>query len=126
MPTESANQLCLRGSIYTLIDDPFLQAQEDCAVQYEDGLIIIRDGTIEAVGDYASLRGRLSADCELRHYPDALLLPGFIDATISSVISSGAGLPGINAVVMMMSTSLACSANKAISARMNSSLITLA
>ena len=82
MPTESANQLCLRGSIYTLIDDPFLQAQEDCAVQYEDGLIIIRDGTIEAVGDYASLRGRLSADCELRHYPDALLLPGFIDAHI--------------------------------------------
>lgn len=76
------SQLCLRGRLYTLIDDPFLQAQSDCVFSCEDGLIIIRDGKIEAVGDYASLRGRLSADAELRHYPDALLLPGFIDAHI--------------------------------------------
>ena len=74
--------LGLRGRLYTLIDDPFLQAQSDCVFSCEDGLIIIQDGQIEAVGDYASLRGRLSADAELRHYPDALLLPGFIDAHI--------------------------------------------
>ncbi len=36
--------------------------------------------------------------------------PGFMDATISAVISRGAGRPGMRAVVMMMSTSLACSA----------------
>ena len=36
--------------------------------------------------------------------------PGFIEATISAVISRGAGRPGMSAVVMMMSTSLACSA----------------
>ena len=35
----------------------------------------------------------------------------------------GAGLPGMSAVVMMMSTSFACSANSAISAAMNSLLI---
>ena len=35
-----------------------------------------------------------------------ITLPGFIDCTISAVISFGAGLPGISAVVMMMSTSL--------------------
>ena len=39
-----------------------------------------------------------------------ITLPGFMLATISSVISSGAGRPGISAVVMMMSTSGACSA----------------
>ena len=55
-----------------------------------------------------------------------MTLPSFIDSTISAVISRGAGLPGISAVVMMMSTSLACSANSAISALMNSSLMTLA
>ncbi|MCY4465185.1 MAG: guanine deaminase [Chloroflexi bacterium] len=76
------SQLGLRGRLYTLIDDPFLQAESDCVVQHEDGLIIIRDDKIEAVGDYASLRGRLSPDAELRQYPDALLLPGFIDAHI--------------------------------------------
>ena len=36
--------------------------------------------------------------------------PGFIDATMSAVISRGAGRPGISAVVMMMSTSAHCSA----------------
>src|SRR5450756_2112617 len=36
-----------------------------------------------------------------------ITLPGFMLCTISAVISLGAGLPGISAVVMMMSTSLA-------------------
>ncbi len=41
--------------------------------------------------------------------------PGVIAATMSAVISRGAGLPGISAVVMMMSTSAACSAYSAAS-----------
>ena len=36
-----------------------------------------------------------------------MTLPGFIDSTIPVVISFGAGLPGINAVVTMMSTCIA-------------------
>ena len=55
-----------------------------------------------------------------------MTLPSFIERTMSAVIRRGAGLPGISAVVMMMSTSLACSANSAISALMNSSLMTFA
>ena len=76
------SQIALRGRVYSLTDDPFLQAQSDCVFSCEDGLIIIRAGKIEAVGDYANLRGQLTRDTELRHYPDALLLPGFIDAHI--------------------------------------------
>ena len=38
-----------------------------------------------------------------------MTLPGFIAATSAAVISRGAGRPGISAVVMMMSTSAACS-----------------
>ena len=34
--------------------------------------------------------------------------PGFIDSTISAVISRGAGRPGMSAVVMTMSTSSDC------------------
>ncbi len=55
-----------------------------------------------------------------------ITLPGFMDATISAVISFGAGLPGMSAVVTMMSTSLACWANNAISAAMNSGDMVLA
>ena len=75
-------QLALRGMVYTLIDDPFLQAESDCVASHEDGIIIIRDGLIQAVGDYSALRGQLTDDTEVRHYPDSLLLPGFIDAHI--------------------------------------------
>ena len=52
--------------------------------------------------------------------------PFFIALTISSVIRIGAGRLGISAVVMMMSTSLACAANIAISASMNAGLISFA
>jgi hypothetical protein len=37
-----------------------------------------------------------------------MTLPGFMDLTMSALINRGAGRPGINAVVMMMSTSFAC------------------
>ena len=39
-----------------------------------------------------------------------MTLPGFMLATISAVTRSGAVRPGMAAVVMMMSTSRACSA----------------
>ena len=55
-----------------------------------------------------------------------MTLPSRIDSTMASVMSLGAGLPGISAVVTMMSTSFACSAKSAISASMNSLLIVLA
>ena len=55
-----------------------------------------------------------------------ITLPGFIDLTISALISFGAGLPGISAVVMMMSTSFACLAYISRCAFWNPSLITLA
>ena len=61
---------------------PSCKRRADCVAQYSDGLILIRGGHIEAVGDYARLRHQLDADAVLRHYPDAILLPGFIDAHI--------------------------------------------
>ena len=55
-----------------------------------------------------------------------ITLPGFMVLTISAVISLGAGLPGMSAVVMMMSTSLACLAYMSRWAFWKPSLITLA
>ena len=52
--------------------------------------------------------------------------PFFMLFTISSVMRIGAGRLGMSAVVMMMSTSLACAAKSAISAAMNAGLISLA
>ncbi len=75
-------ELALRGAIYTLVADPFLNAASDCVVYEPDGCILIREGVIREVGAYADLRGKLPDDIELRHYPDAILMPGFVDAHI--------------------------------------------
>ena len=55
-----------------------------------------------------------------------ITLPARMLLTMSAVISLGAGLPGISAVVMMMSASLACCAYIARCAAWNPSLITFA
>ncbi|MBP2228981.1 guanine deaminase [Azospirillum agricola] len=48
----------------------------------EDGLVLVKDGRIAAVGDYAGLRGRLPEGVAVEHHPDGLILPGFIDTHI--------------------------------------------
>lgn len=52
--------------------------------------------------------------------------PGFIESTMAFKINFGAGLPGIKAVVIIISTSFAYFANNSISAAMNSGDISLA
>lgn len=74
--------LALRGATYTLVADPFLNAASDCVVYEPDSCILIREGVIREIGAYAALRGKLPGDMELRHYPDAILMPGFVDAHI--------------------------------------------
>ena len=76
------SELALRGAIYSLNGDPFFEAPDDCVVYESDGLIWIRDGRIEAVGAYSAISEQLPADIPVRHYPDSILLPGFIDAHI--------------------------------------------
>jgi len=75
-------ELALRGVIYSPSADPFLNAPEDCVVYESDGLIWIRDGRIQAIGDYNAIRAQLPDEIDIRHYPDSILLPGFIDAHI--------------------------------------------
>ena len=75
-------EIALRGAIYSPIGDPFFEAPDACVVYESDGLIWIRDGRIKAVGDYSALREQLPADIAIHHYPDSILLPGFVDAHI--------------------------------------------
>ena len=75
-------QLALRGAIYTLVNDPFLNAEADCVVYESDGVILLRDGLIREVGSFEDMRDRLPEDIELRHYSDSILMPGFVDAHI--------------------------------------------
>jgi guanine deaminase len=75
-------QLALRGPIYTLVDDPFVNAAADCVVYLPDGLMLLSGDRISEIGAYAQLRDKLPRDIEIRHYPDKILMPGFVDAHI--------------------------------------------
>lgn len=75
-------QLGLRGPLYTLVADPFLDAPEDCVLYEPDGIIHIGDGIILEVGSFAALRDKLPESVDIRHYPNAILMPGFVDAHI--------------------------------------------
>src|SRR5690606_39123660 len=81
----NANQFgalqALRGPALTFVDNPF-QVGDDQALRYEpDALILIDNGVITAFGDYSSLRAQLNGHA-VTHYPNSLILPGFIDTHV--------------------------------------------
>ena len=70
----------VRGSILHFIDDP---AQVDVIQSFEyfeDGLLILKDGKIEEVGEYNELKSKVDSD--LVDYTGKLIIPGFIDTHI--------------------------------------------
>lgn len=69
----------LRGATLTFSADPFLVGRE-AAMHYEsDALVILEGGRIKAFGPYAALKNSLGTEIPITTYPDALILPGFID-----------------------------------------------
>jgi guanine deaminase len=72
----------LRGAVLSFTDDPFLVSDE-AALSYEsDAIIRIQDGRIRDIGPADRLLSLLEADEPLQHYPNGLILPGFIDCHV--------------------------------------------
>lgn len=76
-----------RASILYFIDDPRCTKQITDAVRYySDGLLVIKEGKIDAVGDYQQLIKQLSkTNTNLTvdsSYQNKLIMPGFIDSHI--------------------------------------------
>lgn len=72
----------IRGSLFYLVDDPFRNDPSECMVYESDGVILMKDGKIEAIGSKDALDRQLTDDVEVTHYPHAIIMPGFIDAHI--------------------------------------------
>ena len=76
------SEFALRGAIYSLVADPFLNDPDACVFYESDGLIWVRDGQIRAIGDYSAVKEQLPDNIDVHHFRDSILLPGFIDAHI--------------------------------------------
>ena len=71
----------IRGRLLTFRDDP-AQAGAAACRYIEDGLLLIADGVISERGEAQELLAGLGPETVVDHYPDDLVLPGFIDTHI--------------------------------------------
>lgn len=72
-----------RAGIFHLLDHPAQVQNPAAAYQYwEDGLLVVENGKIKAVGPAAALLSQLPDVVPVATYEDALIIPGLIDIHI--------------------------------------------
>ena len=77
----------IRGQVLTYKDNPLLVPAADCYDYYPDGLVVVRDGVIDAVGAYDDIAGRYPGLDRVDTYENAVVMPGFIDCHLHYVQS---------------------------------------
>lgn len=71
-----------RAAILHSLADPAIVGIDASYEYFEDGLLVIDNGQISALGHASELLPTLAADIEITHYQDALITPGLIDTHI--------------------------------------------
>ena len=71
-----------RGELLHFLADPEKVVLEDSYQYLEDGLMIIKNGLIDQIGDAKELLPTLDASIEITHYENGLIMPGFIDTHV--------------------------------------------
>jgi guanine deaminase len=75
----------LRGTLVSFNDDPFLVDPASAFNHEPDGIVICRDGLIEAAGPYDLLRAKLPAGVAIIDYSGCIIAPGLIDTHVHYV-----------------------------------------
>jgi guanine deaminase len=74
-----------RGPLLHFLDDPGDGERADAWQYFDDGLLLVEDGRVAAVGETAELLPRLPAGAVTAQFPGKLILPGFVDAHVHFV-----------------------------------------
>lgn len=88
----SAGVSAVRGHVVTFRADPFLD--DDAFVHEPDGLVIIEDGVITAVGPFATLHAALPPGTDITDHRGCLVSAGFVDLHVHYVQTRIIGTPG--------------------------------
>jgi guanine deaminase len=91
---KSRKAYAIRGDLVSFTDDPFLSDPSQVFVHQRDGIVLIKDGVIEAAGPMEQIRPLLPPGIEIDYYPGCLISPGFIDTHIHYVQTGMIGAPG--------------------------------
>lgn len=70
-----------RGSILHFLEDP-LHAGERSYQYFDDGVLLLRDGLVESLGDACTLLKTLPTGVSVVDYRGRLIVPGFIDTHV--------------------------------------------
>jgi guanine deaminase len=84
----------LRGTIVSFVGDPFVMDPAKSFVHEADGLIVCRNGLIEAVGAYDSVRPTLPSGVPVADYSGCILSTGFVDTHVHYVQTEMIASPG--------------------------------
>lgn len=72
-----------RGPLLHCLADPGLGTPEPGSVEYlPDGLLVVHDGRVVGIGPADELLDQLPPYTKTEHWPDALIVPGFIDTHV--------------------------------------------
>lgn len=93
-PSAYSNIKGVRGEIMTFSKDPFFYPENECIIHYSDGLVVIHDGNIEAVGDYNEIKSQYPLLNDIETYGNSVILPGFIDCHVHYVQTPMVASPG--------------------------------
>ena len=72
----------IRGRLLSFLRAPNGAGDARSYSYIEDGIVLVKDGKIEAGGPAAQLTTQLPARLSVDHFPDLLIMPGFIDPHI--------------------------------------------
>ncbi|MCO8167494.1 guanine deaminase [Pseudomonas sp. 21LCFQ02] len=82
MSPASAHRTAHRGALLHSIEDPAQVGIEASYQYFADGLLLVEDGHISAVGEAGDLLPTLGSEVSVIEHRDALITPGFIDTHI--------------------------------------------
>jgi guanine deaminase len=76
------SDVVVRGQVLAFDGDPFRRGSEAATRFFSDGAVAVRDGIITAVGEAREVIAGTPAGSDLHHYPDHLVMAGFVDAHV--------------------------------------------
>ena len=78
----NADTKAYRGELLHFLADPAKVAEEESYQYFEDGLLVIKNGLVAAVGNASELLTTLPTTIEITQYENGLIMPGFIDTHV--------------------------------------------
>ena len=83
-----------RASVFHLVDDPGLSGDASAAQFIDDALLVVADGRIAALGEYAALAPTLPPGTSMIDLRGKWILPGFVDTHVHYAQTDVIASPG--------------------------------